>query len=239
MNRRWNISPTMILLIVLLVVNTFRQSAGSPEDWIYGKLIILPGIIVGISFHEFAHAFASYKLGDNLPKFQGRVTLNPAAHIDLFGFVALIFAGFGWGKPVQIDPRNYKHRRRDELIVSFAGVIMNFIVAIVFTLIIKLIIVANPEFLLSGIGEVIFDILKSVVMINLMLMIFNLIPVPPLDGFGIITEIFNLRKYSWYDKVYSYGYIILFALIIFNVIGFIVSPALNFFGNLMIRIVLA
>ena len=240
MKRRLNnISPALLMLIVLLIVNTMRRGSADPSQMIYSKIIMLPGIIIGLSFHEFAHAFASDRLGDPLPRMQGRVTLNPAAHIDVFGFIALIFAGFGWGKPVQIDPRYYKNRRRDELIVSFAGVLMNFFVAVIFTLIAKIIISVNPAVIYSDLGEIIFEIIKDVIFINLVLMVFNLVPVPPLDGFGIITELFDLRKYSWYEMVYSNGYMILFALLIFNVIDIIMNPALNFFGNLMFKILVA
>ena len=94
-------------------------------SYILGRLIILPGIIIGLSFHEFAHAKASDLLGDPTPRLQGRTSLNPVAHIDPVGFLLLLLIGFGWGRPVQIDPRSYRHRRRDELSVSLAGVTMN------------------------------------------------------------------------------------------------------------------
>ena len=98
------------------------------------KLLTLPGIILGLSFHEFAHAWMSNKLGDPTPKRQGRLTINPLAHIDWIGFLCLLLVGFGWGKPVEIDPRYYKHRRRDEFLVAIAGVTMNLILAIVFSI---------------------------------------------------------------------------------------------------------
>ena len=92
--------------------------------------MMLPGIIIGLAFHEFAHAAVAFKLGDPTPKMQGRVTINPLAHIDPVGLAALLFAGFGWGVPVQINPSNFKKRRRDELLVSLAGVTMNLVIAI-------------------------------------------------------------------------------------------------------------
>ena len=98
------------------------------------KLLMLPGIIIGLSFHEFAHAWMSDKLGDPTPRRQGRVTINPMAHIDPIGFLALLLVGFGWGKPVQIDPGYYKHRRRDEFLVGIAGVTMNLLIAVIFSL---------------------------------------------------------------------------------------------------------
>ena len=116
-------------------------------SYILGRLIILPGIIIGLSFHEFAHAKASSVLGDPTPRLQGRVSLNPVSHIDPVGFLLLLLIGFGWGRPVQIDPRYYKHRRRDELIVSLAGVTMNLLIAVLTAGIMRLAYEAGAPFL--------------------------------------------------------------------------------------------
>ena len=101
------------------------------EQWILETLAILPGIIIGISFHEFAHAKTAVKLGDDTPKMQGRVTLNPIKHIDIIGLICLIIAHFGWGKPVQINPYNFKKPFRDQMLVSLAGPVMNLLLAFV------------------------------------------------------------------------------------------------------------
>ena len=154
------------------------------------KLLMLPGIIMALSFHEFAHAWVSDKLGDPTPRRQGRVTLNPLAHIDWIGFITLIIVGFGWGKPVQIDPGYYKNRRRDEFLVAIAGVTMNLILAIIISFPVKMMMKTNV-FGASALGYDIYMILFYAVMINLVLMIFNLIPCPPLDGWNIITQIFK------------------------------------------------
>ena len=112
-------------------------------------LMTIPGIVIGLAFHEYAHALAAYKLGDPTPKMQGRVTVNPLVHIDPLGFIALIFAGFGWGVPVQINPSNFRHRRRDEFMVSIAGVAMNLLIAVVFALIAKALIMFLGESFIS------------------------------------------------------------------------------------------
>ncbi|MBQ0005145.1 MAG: site-2 protease family protein [Clostridiales bacterium] len=198
------------------------------------KLITLPGIIIGLSLHEFAHAKVSSLLGDPTPKQQGRVTISPFAHIDVIGFIMLLLCGFGWGKPVQINPAYYKHRRRDEFLVSIAGVIMNFILAILF---------AFPTMwafrasMTSSLMEIVFEVLFAVVQINLCLMLFNLIPVPPLDGFGIVTQLFNLQKYSWYYRIYQYGSIILLILIVSNATSLILTPAMQWLLNIIFTIV--
>lgn len=231
-------SPALLLLIVLALVNITDVRNGSPMDWIMSKLMMLPAIVIGFSFHEFAHAIASNALGDPTPKLQGRLTINPGAHFDPFGFIALLFVGFGWGRPVEINPGYYKHRRSAELIVSLAGVTMNFILAIVFAFALKFVVMSNPDWIYSDMGQIIWELGVNVIRINLVLLVFNLLPVPPLDGFGILTEIFNLRKYNWYYTVYNNGFMILLLLIIFNVTDYILTPILSFlFGGIMEMVV--
>lgn len=224
-----------ILMIVVLVFSSFRSGAySSPIDWLVDKLYILPGIIIGLSFHEFAHAWTAYKLHDPTPKMQGRVTISPLAHIDWLGFAALLFCGFGWGQPVEINPYNFKNRRRDELIVSVAGVAMNFLIAIVFGFVAKFMLMAFGSSVNgSGVAHIAWMMVIYVIMINLVLMIFNLIPVPPLDGFSIVGELFNLKTTDLYWNVYRYGTLILVVLIIFNITDLIISPCVNTLFNLI------
>ena len=191
------------------------------------KILTLPGIILGLSLHEFAHAWVSDKLGDPTPRRQGRVTVNPLAHIDWIGFAALLLVGFGWGKPVQIDPRYYKHRRRDEFLVAIAGVTMNLILAIAFSIPAKAMVKMFGGAASSDLIYNIYLMLFYIVSINVVLMIFNLIPCPPLDGWGIITQLFGLDRYSWWYKVYQYGTWILLALIVFNVTDLILTPLVS------------
>ena len=188
------------------------------------KLLMLPGIIIGLSFHEFAHAWMSDKLGDPTPRRQGRVTINPMAHIDPIGFLALLLVGFGWGKPVQIDPGYYKHRRRDEFLVGIAGVTMNLLIAVIFSLPARAIVKAFNGAAASDFIYNIYLMIFYIVSINIVLMIFNLIPCPPLDGWGTLTQIFRLDRYSWWYKVYQYGTWILLALIVFDVTDRIITP---------------
>ena len=191
------------------------------------KILMLPGIMIGLSFHEFAHAWVSDRLGDPTPRRQGRVTVNPLAHIDWIGFLALLLVGFGWGKPVQIDPGYYKHRRRDEFLVAIAGVTMNLILAIAFSIPAKAIVKMFGSAVSSDLIYNIYLMLFYIVSINVVLMIFNLIPCPPLDGWGIITQLFGLDRYSWWYKVYQYGTWILLALIVFNVTDLILTPLVS------------
>lgn len=186
----------------------------------------LPGIIIGLSFHEFAHAWMSDRLGDPTPGRQGRLTLNPLAHIDWMGFICLLLVGFGWGKPVMIDPGYYKNRRLGEFLTGIAGVTMNLILAVLLSLPAKAIMKAYYSSG-SAVIENVFWIFYYAVMINIVLMIFNLIPVPPLDGWGILTQLFNLERYSWWYKVYQYGQWVLLVLIFTNVTDMILGPAVS------------
>lgn len=235
MKRR--IDPSLIIILAIMLYMNYRSGAFSnPKEWLTSMLIMLPGIIVGISFHEFAHGFVSYKLGDPTPKIQGRLTINPMAHIEPVGFIALLLCGFGWGIPVSIDPTYYKHKRRDELLVSLAGVVMNLIIAVIFAFFIRLLFAAGIE--TSQLGDILIRIFVQVAVINLVLMIFNLIPVPPLDGFGIITQIFNLRQYDWYYKIYNNGFYILLVLIVFGVTDRILTPAVSSMWGILCKYII-
>lgn len=237
---RRNLDFTLILFIGILALNSLRNGAlSNPMDWLMNMLMTLPAIIIGLSFHEYAHAIVSYKLGDPTPKMQGRVTINPMAHIDPLGLAALIFAGFGWGVPVQINPANYANRRKGELLVSLAGVTMNLIIAVLFAVIAKVLLVTLGAATLSvSWGGVLWTMIMYVIQINLVLMIFNLIPCPPLDGFSIIAEIFNLKTTNFYWTVYRYGDWILMALIIFGVTGRIISPAVYTLFSLLQNLII-
>lgn len=203
-------------------------------DLILTKILMLPGIIIGLSFHEFAHAWVSDRLGDPTPRRQGRVTINPLAHIDWIGFLALLLVGFGWGKPVQIDPTYYKNRRRDEFLVGIAGVTMNLLIAIICSIPAR---AMAKAFSGAGASDLIYNIYLIIfytITINIVLMIFNLIPCPPLDGWGIITQLFRLDRYSWWYNVYRYGTWILLGLIIFNVTDLIITPLVTMIVNILL-----
>jgi len=231
-------NPFAVLLILYMAYQSFSYSQGmSPMGWFMDKMIFLPAIIIGLSFHEFAHAFAADRLGDKTPRLQGRVTINPIAHVDPFGILALFFIGFGWGKPVMVDQRNFKHTRRDGLIVDLAGVTMNLVLAIAFAGIMKLLGTFQYDFLVNtSLGGIIADMIFDIIQINIVLMIFNLLPIPPLDGFGILTEVFNLREKEWYYQIYDKGFMILLMLMIFNVTDKVLVPAVNFVLDIVLNI---
>ena len=229
-----SMDPLFWVMIGILVVERLLQGNVNIFDAFIDKLLILPGIIIGVTLHEAGHAYTSYWLGDPTPKAQGRLSLSPFAHMDPLGFIFLLIAGFGWGKPVEINPYYYKNKRRDELIVSLAGVTVNLIIAVVFALITRGLVnlygYNNEKTFLYYIAL----ITTYVVLINLVLMVFNLIPCPPLDGWGIVTQIFNLRKYNWWYQIYRRGYLILMVLIIFNITDKILTPIVNWLYQLLL-----
>ncbi|MCI8519075.1 MAG: site-2 protease family protein [Clostridia bacterium] len=127
-------------------------------------LLTLPAVLIAITFHEFAHGFAADRLGDDTPRMQNRLNLNPLSHIDPVGFVLLMFAGFGWGKPVQINPRNFDRKysmEAGEAIVAFAGPLMNFALAIIFTLIYAAMYKFAYTFIIAGTGRIIWQLVRK------------------------------------------------------------------------------
>lgn len=239
--RRNNLDISFIVIIAVLAFSSIRSGEFSdPREWLLDKLLLVPAIIIGLSMHEFAHGLVAYKLGDNTPKIQGRVTINPIAHIDWMGLAALFFCGFGWGRPVQINPYNFKNRRRDELFVALAGVVMNLLMAALFTLVAKIFFMAaGTEFIVNTtIGDGIWTMLIYIVQINLVLMIFNLIPCPPLDGFNILANIVGFGQTETYWKIYQYGNWILVAIIIFGVTGMVISPCVLALMNIFWAVIL-
>jgi len=163
-------------------------------------LISLPGILLGLTIHEYCHALAAFKLGDTTARDQGRLTLNPLKHIDIIGFVFIIMAGFGWAKPVQFNPHNLRNYRRDKAIIAAAGPLSNLILALLFIASIRGLIallnsdsaVRNFPFLVSTNFVFFVIMVYQATIINLGLFIFNLLPLPPLDGSHIFLSGLNL-----------------------------------------------
>ncbi len=185
------------------------------REYIIYKLMILPGILLGFVLHEFAHAFTANKLGDPTPRVQGRITLDPRAHIDIIGFIMILIAGFGWAKPVMTNPRHYKKPRRDDILVSLAGPFMNLLVAIGFLLLLKLVAVTGFLSNNTAVFDNVVDILRYSSRINVVLFVLNLLPIPFFDGYHVISNIFNTWKYRFFTILEQYSMII-FVLLVFS-----------------------
>ena len=220
-----------IIIGAILVISLVSMGT----DGILGLLLTLPGVIIAITFHEFAHAWTAYKLGDDTPKYQGRLNLNPLSHVDPIGLVMLIVAHFGWGKPVQINPNNFRGKyslSASEAIVSVAGPLMNFIVAIVFAIIFEVIIkFAGIQFVFSSMGSVLVSIIQYTIIVNIGLGVFNLIPLPPLDGSKVLMHFLPYNAKVWFEEKAQIFYIVFLVLFITGVAGKIISPVITFIYN--------
>lgn len=184
-------------------------------------LAYLIAIVIAFSMHEFSHAFVAYKAGDPTAKALGRVSLNPFNHIDPYGMVCFLFVGFGWAKPVQINPLRFKHYKRDMAFVSLAGVATNLLLAFVFS---GIYFFVFPAIALSTNTFMVFltYLLEFLVTINLALFVFNLLPIYPLDGFNFIST-FLKPENSFVRFMKKYGSLILLAFIILPVFDYIYS----------------
>ena len=194
------------------------------DNYLLIKLLTLPGVIIAITFHEFAHAYAADKLGDYTPRSQGRLNLNPLSHVDPVGFILLLWAGFGWGKPVQINPRNFDSKvslRTGEAIVSFAGPLMNFLLAIVFMIFTVALQYFAPN---TTIFNVLYNVCSYTCVINIGLGIFNLIPLPPLDGSKILKNFLSYNAVNWFENNERTFYIVFLVIWISGLSSYILSP---------------
>lgn len=193
----------------------------------------LPGIVIGLTVHEFSHAYVAHRCGDSTSKEQGRITLNPFKHIDLLGFIMLIVAGFGWAKPVQFNEENLRNPKYDVMKIAIAGPLSNavtaMILSVLFSLFMKNITVYQNQTL-----RFISEIFLYSIYINWGLFIFNLIPLPPLDGSHLLLNQFK-RFPVLYDNLYKYGSYVFLGLILVTVITKInllpIWPAIRFLGE--------
>ncbi len=166
------------------------------------KLFI--ALIICITAHEASHAWTAYKLGDNTPKIQGRVSLNPLKHLDLFGTIMIFIAQFGWGKPVEFNYHNLKHPRRDSLLIALAGPLANLITALLIAILLK-----HVE-----LSQYVISFLRPIYQLSLVLLIFNMIPIAPLDGSKIIGVFVPKNKEQWYQDFLSKGPIYIIVLVL-------------------------
>lgn len=184
------------------------QMMNNPFDWLRSIVYMLPGLIIGFTVHEFCHAAVAVKLGDSTPRLEGRMTLNPMAHIDWLGIVLFIFLGWGYARPVRTVPSNYKNRKWGSFFVSLAGPASNFFVAaLLFGINTLLPVGIWSSFIYSGLS------------VNLTLCFLNLLPVPPLDGFHMLSALLPFKNYRVLYALERYGILILLVLSFLGVLG--------------------
>lgn len=202
-------------------------------------LKFLPGILIGLTVHEYCHALVAHMCGDSTSKDQGRVTLNPLKHIDPLGFIMLLVAGFGWAKPVQFNEMNLRNPKYDVIKIALAGPLSNAVIAMILSVFFSVLTSFLPAYS-SSTMQVASEVFLYAIYINWGLFIFNLIPLPPLDGSHLLFS--QLRRFpALYDGLYKYGSFLLFGLIIATAltkINFLpIWPLIRFFGEGFLKLV--
>ena len=192
-------------------------------------ILKIPAILIAFTAQGYAKALVADKLGDKTPRFQGRLTLNPSAHIDLIGFLMILIAGFGWTKPLNTNPSAYKRGYKDAIKVSVAAPLANLLVGFLGTILY----VFTYKFLSNILSDTIYFILINMIWliatINISLFVFNLLPIPGLAGFEIVRDLWPKTFYKVSDKIYQYQFLILIAIIIIG--GTILSIPVSFILN--------
>lgn len=201
-------------------------------------LIFIVLFIFSITVHEFFHGYVADQLGDPTPRLSKRLTLNPIPHIDLFGTIIIPFVlqlPFGWAKPMPIDPYNLRNPKKDTALIAFAGPCANLIVAIILSIVLRLLNLMDINYLITISSSIILTLIK----LNVTLAFFNLLPIHPLDGFSLVAGFLSEEKYEEWIQLKRYGMFFLLILIfpIFggsSMIGFIMNPVVSFIYRLLI-----
>jgi len=183
----------------------------------------IPAIIIAMVVHEYSHARVAYALGDYTPQLQGRLTLNPVAHVAPIGLLMLFIVHFGWAKPVQINPMNFSNPRRDDILVSLAGPASNLITAFVFTIMLVLMVKFHIPF-----SEGLLVVFKLIIIYNINFAIFNMLPIPPLDGSHILRNILPYEMARAYEQLERYSFVFLILIIATPILDYVFVPLQRF-----------
>ncbi|MFP4391345.1 MAG: site-2 protease family protein [Desulfohalobiaceae bacterium] len=205
------------------------SSMFDPAAFIQQLAILAVPVLMAITFHEVAHGYVAYLLGDPTAKNAGRLTLNPIKHLDPVGTIALFLVKVGWAKPVPVNPNYFLNPRQGMILVSVAGPAVNFILAILFSLLFHILLWASPDAAnssASGLVQPVLYMAQAGVLVNIGLGVFNLLPVPPLDGSNILAGILPPHLAQSYMQISKYGFIILILLLLTGIIQKVVLPVI-------------
>ncbi len=204
---------------------------GITREMLFDFLVRALVLFTAMPLHEYAHGYVAVKLGDDTPREQGRLTLNPFAHLDYAGSLLLFFTGFGWAKPVMVDARNFKRPRLGMALTALAGPVSNTLMSLIMLIALKILLIAEPGGSMFRVASMLAQILYTIVMINTSLAVFNLLPVPPLDG----SKIFGvLLPEKLYYAMMRYQHVISIALMLLLFFGFLSMPLMWLTGRLLI-----
>ena len=206
-----------------------------PLGYLSGLILKLPALLIAVTVHELAHALVADRLGDPTARRLGRITLNPLPHIDPLGALAFILAGFGWAKPVPVEARNLRHPVRDMAFVAAAGPVSNFAAAFVALVALRLVLRGGSAF--PFVAEPLGGILFWVYLFNLALGIFNLIPLPPLDGGHFLPYLFPRASWPFIHQLEQAGPFLLILLVLSGATRYVVEPVLNVISGFYLSIV--
>jgi Zn-dependent protease len=201
-------------------------------------LYILPGVLLGLILHELMHAFTADRLGDPTPRLMGRLSLNPLKHIDPIGFIFILIAGFGWAKPVQINRANLRHPKRDEILISISGPLTNLALAVVLSALFSVVLHLTGVTLQDVWQFPALIVFLYAIYINLVLFVFNMLPIPPLDGSHLIFSALPLKPETE-AKIYRYGMLALLGILLvmrfaqINIIGPVINWMMTFLFRLL------
>lgn len=195
-------------------------------------IILAPPFLFALTVHELAHGYIAYRLGDPTAKEAGRLTMNPLKHLDPLGVLAFIIMKIGWAKPVPVDPRYFRNPRKDMLSVALAGPASNLLLAIASALLLQVLV--RFPFLPLAILQPLAHMLVASVWINLMLAVFNLLPIPPLDGSKILMGILPPQAAYNYARLEPFGFVLVLVLFYTGIIGKIILPIIHFSNNLLL-----
>ncbi|HTK92028.1 MAG TPA: site-2 protease family protein [Verrucomicrobiae bacterium] len=204
-----------------------------PTGFLIRFVLQLPALLLAVTIHELAHGLVADRLGDPTARLSGRLTLNPLPHIDPLGALALILVGFGWAKPVPVNAYNLRHPVRDMAAVAAAGPLANFVVAFMGLLLYRLLV---PMTALPFVVEPVRNVMAMVFILNVGLGVFNLIPLPPLDGGHFLPYFFPRASWGAIHKLEQYGPIILILAVMSGATRYVVGPAIAFVQSLLIAL---
>ena len=198
-------------------------------------ILSAPPLLFALTFHELAHGYTAWKLGDPTAKEEGRLTMNPLKHLDPLGVLAFLIMRIGWAKPVPVNPRYFRNPQQGMLLTALAGPVANLLLAVISAILVKLLeVIPVSSELMYNLIKPMYDMMVLSVWINVMLAVFNLLPIPPLDGSKVLMGVLPPEQATGYARLEPYGFIILLVLFYLGIISKMIMPIVDFAFGMMV-----